>query len=150
MVNFWEPIRPTRLYLSTIWYDNRTKEVDAVNFVKATQQSGVTAAQLAAGDAELMEKPLDCNDVVASGGSRLTYPFSQYRPFYFWERSHIDMLSSRGLLSKSKPSDQLQLLYGAPIVSFEPIQVEGLDVVIRTNVLQVKGIDARKKPLSVI
>ena len=24
-------------YLSTIWYDTRTKEVDAVNFVKATQ-----------------------------------------------------------------------------------------------------------------
>ena len=115
-------------YLSTIWYNNRTKEVDAVSFVKATRQSGVTAAQLAAGDAELMEKLLDC--IAASGGSRLTYPFSLYRPFHFWEQSHIDMLSSRGLLSKSipKPSDQLQLLYGAPIVVFKPIQVEGLDV----------------------
>ena len=40
------------------------------------------------------------------------------------------MLRSRGLLSKSipKPSTQLQLLYGAAIVIFKPIQVEGLDV----------------------
>ena len=68
--------------------------------------------------------------ILASSGSRLTYPFSLYRPFPFWERSQIDMLSSRGLLSKSvpKPSAQLQLLYGASIVIFKPIQVEGLDV----------------------
>ena len=115
-------------YLTTIWFDNRTKEVDGVNYVKATQQSSVTAAQLAVGDAELMEKLMGC--IVASGDSKLTYPFSLYRPFPFWERSQIDMLGSRGLLSKSvpKPSTQLQLLYGAAIVIFKPIQVEGLDV----------------------